>query len=791
MLDSCDVQPEGQASVLEPSLALPDDKTNGDLTSSSSIIVETRIKPNDLFQTTHTKQPATNPEDIPQNDDNHDSTQSPQADPQIITEKETDIADILAGNNNDDKLNFGETLPENLTSTPINDSSDVIFSTQTRDKLLQPQNNPDPLEIMSMMFPAGRLPLEPQFPHLRRPIPIHRPNMNKHMFMRPPNPNYNKKYYYRAPVRRGPVVRPISHAHPNNNIQHSFTLAQEPVLLLPPPKGYLNISSTTPISPPEATTTNTPRFRPAINTGFHPESVVIESGFRPIVTKEFEKRVSEDEEEPEDDVGVIQTLPENVQSSQSLTQTFEPMFIPSPLDNSVNKKNHSSKISKRRFQIPKKSPPNMIVIVKEGRSNNQDEVLSDDGDPMVMAAERIQSYYLPPDGRKTKPVGKARKATSIDIPPGQVITYDGKTVSGTSLAAPVSAPNRFAERSSQANRLRLSPQFGPFRGEKPPLNPSNVKIASIPQLGRHASINRDLSAPDSALEKTRLSAVRYRRETGGNELQQTQDLDDVRGARIERSPHHTLQHTAQQKRNSTKQSPGKKFVYQEEVTRRTKRSPHHTAEHTAEQNRNSRKLPLGTKFAEVQSLTTKVRIVRSAHHTPQHTSEQKRDSTKTAAGKKFIRTEEQEKHVRVIRNAHHTPEHTHEQKRVSAKQPSKKFTFQEHKRTERIARSAHHTPEHTAEQKRVVVKKWSSKKFIQLHDVNIKHVRTARSPHHTPEHTAKQKKDGIQISANKQPAQSTKVKRSPHHTAEHTAQQKKDGINIPENKNPVNPTKPK
>lgn len=739
VLDSCDAQPEGSSP--EISLALPehvhDEKeTDGDLKTDHSIRIETRVKPNDIFQT-QTKSTDPVNEDVPQNDSTDPTTPKPDT-----TEPPTDISYI---------------------SVETDEKAQETNATQ--DKPESPNNQED----LSMMFPAGRLPLEPEFanlpprrPHQKRPIymnkpiyvPIHRPQISY------------KKPFYRNPIRRGPIIRPIPHVHPTN----SLALTQEPVLMLPPPKPYLNISSTTPITA-HPTTTDIPKLRPAINTGFHPESVVIESGFKPIINKEFEKRISEDEEDSLEDPGVIRVPSEAQENSQTLTQTFEPMFIPSPLDHhsaNIKKQNLSIKFFKRRYSM-KKTPQNVMVIVKEARTIPRDEIDEEDG--MVMAAERIESYYLPPDDRKIKPLAKSRKPSNIDIPPGSVVTFDGKTVSGSSLTAPVSLPSSFNPRSSKSEILRLTPQFGPFRGEKPPLNPKNVNVASI----NHETVNRDLNPPEAKPKSIRLSPVRLKRSphhTPEHTEEQKREFGkkakkvvlENKRTRVARSPHHTPEHTEEQKRDSTKKP--KKDIF--ERSGRTIRSPHHTPEHTAEQKRESVKKSKKVVFIpEARS----GRTIRSPHHTPEHTAEQKRESVKLA--KKFRLPESDTRSERLARSPHHTPEHTEEQKRESNKK-SKKVIFASETRSGRTIRSPHHTPEHTAEQKRESGK--LAKKF-RTPEFDTRSGRVARSPHHTAEHTQEQKRESAKKSKKvvfTPETRSGRTVRSPHHTPEHTAEQKRD-----------------
>lgn len=176
----------------------------------------------------------------------------------------------------------------------------------------------------------------------------------------------------------------------------------------------------------------------------------------------------------------------------------------------------------------------MLVVKHVARSAEikQEELESDqkdEDDKIAMAAERVEAYYLPPDDRKTKPVDKIRKPSNIDIPPGSVVTFDGKTVSGTSLTAPILGGGTFEARSSKAAEfLRHSPQFGPFRGEIPPLDHHSINLASLPQLNSQAVINRDLNAPALApagAQTTRLAPLRFKR-----------------------TAHHTPEHTAEQER---------------------------------------------------------------------------------------------------------------------------------------------------------------------------------------------------------------------------------------------------
>lgn len=205
------------------------------------------------------------------------------------------------------------------------------------------------------------------------------------------------------------------------------------------------------------------------NTGFQPDSVIVEGGFRPIVKRRMDddaynasgndnnNRRRDDNVSDIDDNGEGDALFVNQDAEN---KHFEPMFIPSPLD-SINTSNSK-------------------LLVNEKLMDNMD--VEDGDDKMMMAGERVDTYYyLPPDNRKIP--GQV-------YPEGSVVTYDGKAVLDYSLVNPLPPPlpskNNFLFSSGHLSKteqlIRNTPQFGPFHGEFPPLAPDFVPPEVAPKL---------------------------------------------------------------------------------------------------------------------------------------------------------------------------------------------------------------------------------------------------------------------------------------------------------------------
>lgn len=209
--------------------------------------------------------------------------------------------------------------------------------------------------------------------------------------------------------------------------------------------------------------------------GFQPDSVVVESGFKPIVRRRIDETEDSDEEtanrRSDDNISEIDEAMEGdaLFINQDIpTKTFEPMFIPSPPDN-VNRKK---------------------LLQKERLTGDLLDMEIEDGDDkMAMAGERVDAYYLPPDTHKTPP------HQSI-YPEGSVVTYDGKAVLDTSLVnslpLPLPTVNAHSQYSSghlskTEQLIRNTPQFGPFKGEIPPIGQDFVPPDVAPHLRQSPS----------------------------------------------------------------------------------------------------------------------------------------------------------------------------------------------------------------------------------------------------------------------------------------------------------------
>lgn len=213
--------------------------------------------------------------------------------------------------------------------------------------------------------------------------------------------------------------------------------------------------------------------------GFKPDSVVVESGFTPIMRRrddvvndnerkdvslddEYEEEIFEEEgteetgshkqrrsnaelKEIDGADGDSESSPTN---SELLIKTLEPMFIPSPPDST-----NATKLAKKKYA----ADDLQFMEIESGE------------DKMAMAGER-HAYYLPPDNRM--------KSTKI-FPAGTVVTFDGKALKDMPFLKSGSAPYPIMPRYisspmagiSSTEQLKHLPQFGPFKGEIPPLSP--------------------------------------------------------------------------------------------------------------------------------------------------------------------------------------------------------------------------------------------------------------------------------------------------------------------------------
>lgn len=160
------------------------------------------------------------------------------------------------------------------------------------------------------------------------------------------------------------------------------------------------------------------------NTGFQADTIIVESGFRPIFRREdITERDDSIERDERSSSGGFSRRSDNFEDDEEFIEEpesspfFEPMFIPSPRDNIDNK------------------------------SNAQIDSME------AEASEKEEFFYLPPNESKRS-----------------AVTYDAKAVLDTSLLSdPLPSPNDFVKLSSKTKQfIKAHPlQFGPFTGEIP------------------------------------------------------------------------------------------------------------------------------------------------------------------------------------------------------------------------------------------------------------------------------------------------------------------------------------
>jgi len=218
-------------------------------------------------------------------------------------------------------------------------------------------------------------------------------------------------------------------------------------------------------------------LKPARNTGFDPDSIVIESGFKPIIRNTVDredfaqKRISSATTAWRDDKN----------SNYRTIDEFSPVFVPSlPVTTSTNVdgKKRRKKISPSRISSRFDSP-----------------------DDMEMAADhRLDTYYLPP-------IANTRAEELPPVPSsGVLITYDGKKLKDSSGLARslIDVEHRSRDRLT-SDILSRTPQFGKFQGDLPPLISAETRRNNTTFGRKYYSSPVDLSR--DFLPKTRLTLV--------------------------------------------------------------------------------------------------------------------------------------------------------------------------------------------------------------------------------------------------------------------------------------------
>lgn len=384
-------------------------------------------------------------------------------------------------------------------------------------------------------------------PHNRRPAPHHHMMMMHRPMSVMAAPSNYRPVYVKKPIYRMPSVsmqRPVMMMAPEPQLAETVLVpprvqtGQQPQTMKTVSVSYS--SSKAKVKPQQlpmqlkAEPTETkkyilPQMKPnkqelhspvyksssGVNSGgFNPGTLVIEGGFKPIIqsTQEAQDRISEVLEE-DDTEGTIDLSLDEEAPKDKATEFFEPMFIPSPPD---SMRKHAKKPTGLEFDVLQKKKAyinhkpvrqNMVVIRRRPVSPSFRSTHDELADETAMAAERMDTFYLPPSGPIYGMTPGGRVA--VDSGSSSLLTYDGKMVSGNNVVSPpqLGLSDLPKRRSSTADLVRSTPQFGPFRGDVPPAVPEYV-----PQF-RYKSDERPAHAlglqlnPEPAPARTQLSVV--------------------------------------------------------------------------------------------------------------------------------------------------------------------------------------------------------------------------------------------------------------------------------------------
>ncbi|KAK9294616.1 hypothetical protein QLX08_010840 [Tetragonisca angustula] len=217
-------------------------------------------------------------------------------------------------------------------------------------------------------------------------------------------------------------------------------------------------------------------LKPARNTGFDPDSIVIESGFKPIIrnaetpTDVAQKRSSEKLGQ-QDDARLRET------SNRKPADNFEPVFIPSP------------------------PVPTVATTKKSKKKSTNGKTRPGDADDMEMAADRVNAYYLPPLSSQFPNDSPPSPSPSSEV----LITFDGKALKDSSLVRSISGVEEHSRSKLSSDILSRTPQFGRFKGELPPPIPGEVRSDRSQLEKRRLPPAADL--PDIRTRNTKLTLV--------------------------------------------------------------------------------------------------------------------------------------------------------------------------------------------------------------------------------------------------------------------------------------------
>ncbi|XP_043479485.1 protein Skeletor, isoforms B/C isoform X1 [Leptopilina heterotoma] len=328
-----------------------------------------------------------------------------------------------------------EVLSSNQQSKLIPDSKPGTFMSFGPVKYSYPLQEAPPQTILFTRTPQHifHQPPRPQLmilrraPQPRRPMPSPMITMNNPMMSRPPVFIERKKSVYRTPI--------VKSQQPPHQVTKLIKIDNKQQRAKLEPK----VSE---IEPSETISHLAP-MKPARNTGFNPDSIVIEGGFKPILKS-------------------IESIQDREIPQFRSVDNFEPMFIPTALD-------RDGKKNKKKTQ-------------------NYPKVRLDDLDDMEMAADRLDSYYLPSNSKNDE----------------TVITFDGKRVKDSSLAR--SIPKSVERPKKKSDLLTRTPQFGRFRGDLPPIISPDVRND---ELERRRITSKEISVPE-------LTSITHNNHRAGN-----------------------------------------------------------------------------------------------------------------------------------------------------------------------------------------------------------------------------------------------------------------------------------
>lgn len=235
-------------------------------------------------------------------------------------------------------------------------------------------------------------------------------------------------------------------------------------------------------------------FHPAVNTGFKPDSIVVESGFKPIIREPLmaaEDRITDDEHtssnrredtDVEEDYEEAPQYINHAYPSDKMTETFEPMFIPSPPDHLLPTDDRTKEIFPSNHA--KEDRPHPVYVKTEQELNalfSKNNMEKEAPPDMVMESNRVSPHYLPPDPKLPK-----EHSQKLSNNEDTFTTYDGKTVSAATLTSvpEVKANTKLYSSKLPANSEQLlrTPQFGPFKGDIPPIVGAQISTETAKEL---------------------------------------------------------------------------------------------------------------------------------------------------------------------------------------------------------------------------------------------------------------------------------------------------------------------